>query len=78
MQTKAAFRCFECEGVGHFARECPTRLKREVNFTTTPGRRNPSERFQRVRSHSPGDKPPDGMKKGVRRETKNQGNEKEV
>jgi hypothetical protein len=45
MQTKAAFRCSECEGVGHFAIECPTRLNREVNFTTTPGRWNPSERF---------------------------------
>ena len=30
-RTKAALRCYECEGVGHFNRECPTRLRREAN-----------------------------------------------
>lgn len=29
-QTKAAFKYFECEGVWHFARECPTRLNRRL------------------------------------------------
>ena len=61
-QTTAAFRCYECEGVGHFARVCPTRHKREVNSTNSPGRRNPSERSRR--SRSPDDKPPRGIKKG--------------
>jgi len=28
-QTKAALRCYECEGIGHFGSECSTRLKRE-------------------------------------------------
>jgi hypothetical protein len=30
-KTKAALKVYECEGIGHFAGECPTRLKREVN-----------------------------------------------
>jgi hypothetical protein len=45
--------------VGHFARECPTRLNREVKFTTMPGRRNPRKCSQHA--HSRGDKPPHGM-----------------
>jgi len=42
-QTKAALIYYKCEGIGHFARECPTRLNREVNSTNSPGKRNPSE-----------------------------------
>ena len=37
-QTKAAQKYYECEGMGHFARECPTRLK---------GRQNPLTRRER-------------------------------
>jgi len=28
-RTEAAIRCYECDGRGHFARECPTRLRKE-------------------------------------------------
>jgi len=38
-QTKAALRCYECEGVGPFARECPTRLKGNKATPNSPGKR---------------------------------------
>jgi hypothetical protein len=49
--TKAEIRCYECEGKGHFARECPTRQRRETNtpefsksdFGKRMQRRRPSE-----------------------------------
>jgi hypothetical protein len=69
-KTKAPFRCYEREGVGHFARECPTRLKREENSTNSPGRRNPSERSRR--SRSPEHKPSHSTRKAVKKETKRQ------
>ena len=38
-QTKEALRCYACEGLGHSARECPTRLKREErNFRPHRGK----------------------------------------
>jgi len=48
-QTKAALRCYGCEGIWHFARECPTRLKREAESSESPGKENPSERSRRSR-----------------------------
>jgi len=49
-QTKTALRFYECEGIGHFTRECPTRFKREATLSQSPGKRNPSERSRRSRS----------------------------
>jgi hypothetical protein len=44
-QTKAALRCYECEGKGHFASECPTRLKGNSGIPNSPGdRTRPSVR----------------------------------
>jgi hypothetical protein len=65
-----ALRCYECEGVEHFARACPTRLKREENFTNSPGRRNPSERSRRSRppEHKPTHTTRKAAEKGKRRQ----------
>ena len=53
-QTEAAIRYYECEGLGHFARECPTRRRRNPNPSNASGKRNPNERSRR--SRSPGNK----------------------
>ena len=65
-RTEAAIRCYECDGRGHFARECPTRLRKEKKLSDSPGRKTPSQRSKR--SHVPGDK----------RETRTSGNESEA
>ena len=46
-QTKAALRCYESEGFGHFGRECSKRQKRETGSTNSPGRRNSTESSRR-------------------------------
>ena len=71
--SKATSRCFECEGWGHFAKECPTRLKREGRPPDSPGRKNPSGRSKRP--NSPGRKPQRTTERGNSKETERQGNE---
>lgn len=75
-QTKAALRCYECEGFGHFGRECPTRQKRETGSTNSPGRRNPTERSRR--SWSPGERSTPKTNRECERKHANQGNAREV
>ena len=36
-QTKEALLCYECEGLGHFAREYPTRHKGKKEIIARPG-----------------------------------------
>lgn len=71
-RTKEALRCYECQGFGHFARECPTRLKRGSDSSVSPGKGNPTERSKR--SRSPGNKPSQVNE----RKTRNSGNAREV
>ena len=70
-QTESALRCYECQGIGHFGRECPTRLRREIQ--NAPGKKKPSGRSRR--SHSPGDKPAHEPKRGGAQKNRHQGNE---
>jgi len=48
-QTKAALSCYECEGIGHFTKDCPTRLKREQGNCQQPGRKKPDRAFKTFR-----------------------------
>jgi hypothetical protein len=70
-QTKVALRCFECEGFGHFARECPNRLKRNSKSSVSPGKGNPTERSKRSRS-------PGNRTLSNKRRAKNSGNAREA
>ena len=54
-QAKTALRCYNCDGVGHFSRDCPTRHKREAKPPDSLGKRNPNRRSRR--SCSPESKP---------------------
>ena len=70
-QTEFALRCYECQGIGHFGRECPTRLRHENQ--NAPGNKNPSRRSRR--SHSPGEKPTHGPKREGAEKNRDKGNE---
>jgi hypothetical protein len=72
VQTRAALKCYECDGTGHFAKECPTRLRRKVKPSYSPGSRNSRERSKH--SRSPDEKPQYVTKQEARKETKSQGN----
>jgi hypothetical protein len=56
VRTGAALCCYECQGIGHCARECLTRQKREAKVSDLSGKRKPTERSER--SCPRGDKPP--------------------
>jgi hypothetical protein len=51
-RTKEAIRCYESDGIGHFARGCPMQRKREANPSNPPGKRNPTERSRHSGSPS--------------------------
>ena len=55
-RIKAALKCYNCQGMGHFARVCPTERRRKADFPNALGKKSPSERSKR--SRSPSNKPP--------------------
>ena len=74
--TKAALRCYECEGVWHCASECPIRRKRKANCSDPPERRKFGERSRR--SQSSGNKPAFETRQRTEKETRHQRNTKDV
>ena len=75
-QTKEALRCHECEGLGHFARECPTRLKREERNFRPPGGKSKGERSRH--SQPRGDKHVSSTRRESREAVANSGNDEQA
>lgn len=73
-QAKPSLRYYECEGVGHYARECPTRYKKEVKPPDSPGKRDMSRRSSRLRF--PGNKSSPADEREINREATSSGNGK--
>ena len=44
-RSKAALHCYECQGIGHFERDCPTRQRRRGKTKNSPGKGNPERTF---------------------------------
>jgi len=44
--VKPALRGYECQGVGHFAKECPARKRRRGKTKNSPGKNDPTERLK--------------------------------
>ena len=49
VRSEAASQYYKCQGIGHFAKECPARQRRRGRTRNSPGKGNPSER-SRLRS----------------------------
>jgi hypothetical protein len=45
VRSKVAPQCYECQGIGHLAKECPAQ-RRRGRTRNSPGRENPSERLR--------------------------------
>jgi len=72
-RTQAAVRYYECQGLGHFAKECATRLKRQENIPDPRGRG--SARGRSGRLHPPPRQNPCAEKREVIEKVTSQGNE---
>jgi hypothetical protein len=71
-RTQGGLRCYQCEGIGHFARHCPTKFRREQSNSRPFEKRS---QFERSRpSESPTGKPPFPTKRGSRTGKGNSGN----
>jgi len=44
VRSEAASQYYKCQGIGHFAKECPARQRRRGRTRNSPGKGNPSER----------------------------------